>query len=548
MLAPKLVQARTKAAETAGSARAPHREQDGGTAGNTMVQTTSVGAAWNFSKIPPYPPAQAIRGSSSQPRITQRKPVARQADDPLEHEADRIADQVMRTRSPAPSPAADSPQVSRNPAAGQDGDAKTLRTTQSDTTEADGAMAPEVRALHGGLPLPTPHRAFFESRIGHDFSGIRIHADSRAATLAASVNARAFTLGRDIVFGAGEYAPDSGDGTRLLAHELVHTVQQQGSPATIQRQPATKGDPSAPGGVDDQIAILREGGLPLAVHQSAEFQKQYRPLSIPDKAAFVQSLRFQRRLAAIAKLGDLKDEIAVKALIELVEGKLFFGPNDFEPQQKRLLQQEAVVSLGKIGGAAALAKLNDLLNSKDPQDRTMATGGLSAAGGGQVATSLLTALKKETDPSVKAQIISALGNIGDSLTSQEKEPVLKALIREMENSTGDVLPRASIDALGKLKDKRATDPLLNQLKQHLSVEKLAEDIVSALGEIRDARAVELLVIMLEKHPSAGVRSEAAKALGKIGGAKALAALQKSLPLEKDGLVKAAIEKAIKAFP
>ena len=51
-------------------------------------------------------------------------------------------------------------------------------------------------------------------------------------------SARAFTLGQDIVFGAGEYAPDTGEGTRLLAHELVHVVQQQGLPATIQRQPA----------------------------------------------------------------------------------------------------------------------------------------------------------------------------------------------------------------------------------------------------------------------------------------------------------------------
>jgi FOG: HEAT repeat len=87
------------------------------------------------------------------------------------------------------------------------------------------------------------------------------------------------------------------------------------------------------------------------------------------------------------------------------------------------------------------------------------------------------------------------------LSDPEKEPIVKLLIHEMENSTGDVLPRAAIDALGKIKLRTATEPLLNQLKQHLGIVQLVEDIVRALGEIGDDRAVELLVIILEKHGS-----------------------------------------------
>jgi len=77
-----------------------------------------------------------------------------------------------------------------------------------------------------GKPLDSATRSFFESRLGHDFGGVRVHTDARAAESAAAVNALAYTVGRDVVFGAGRYAPDASDGRRLLAHELAHVVQQ----------------------------------------------------------------------------------------------------------------------------------------------------------------------------------------------------------------------------------------------------------------------------------------------------------------------------------
>ncbi|MEE9464059.1 MAG: DUF4157 domain-containing protein [Candidatus Neomarinimicrobiota bacterium] len=65
-----------------------------------------------------------------------------------------------------------------------------------------------------------------EPRFGHDFSHVRVHTGARAAETARAVNAQAFTVGRDVVFGAGQYAPDAHGGRRLLAHELAHVVQQ----------------------------------------------------------------------------------------------------------------------------------------------------------------------------------------------------------------------------------------------------------------------------------------------------------------------------------
>ena len=76
--------------------------------------------------------------------------------------------------------------------------------------------------------MSASERAFFEPRFGVDFDDVRVHSDTRAAHVARSVNARAFTLGRDVVFGAGQYAPGLDGGRRLLAHELTHEVQQSG--------------------------------------------------------------------------------------------------------------------------------------------------------------------------------------------------------------------------------------------------------------------------------------------------------------------------------
>jgi Domain of unknown function (DUF4157) len=97
------------------------------------------------------------------------------------------------------------------------------------TSSCEISEAPEI--VHdvlrsSGEPLKAAARDFFESRFGHDFSRVRIHNGSHAAAAAESVHATAFTVGRDIVFGTGRYAPNSVDGRRLIAHELSHVLQQ----------------------------------------------------------------------------------------------------------------------------------------------------------------------------------------------------------------------------------------------------------------------------------------------------------------------------------
>ncbi|MCA8952139.1 MAG: DUF4157 domain-containing protein [Planctomycetes bacterium] len=100
---------------------------------------------------------------------------------------------------------------------------------------------PEVldTVRRSGRPLSGPTRRLMESRIGHDFGRVRIHADPAAARSAAHVGARAYTVGQDVVFGAGGFAEHTPAGRELLAHELAHVAQQRHAPSPwLQRQPA----------------------------------------------------------------------------------------------------------------------------------------------------------------------------------------------------------------------------------------------------------------------------------------------------------------------
>lgn len=93
---------------------------------------------------------------------------------------------------------------------------------------APPAVAETLRSA--GQPLDPPTRAYFEPRLGHDLSGVRLHHDPAAADSARAVQARAYTVGQHVVFGRGEFQPAAAAGRQLLAHELVHTVQQGALP------------------------------------------------------------------------------------------------------------------------------------------------------------------------------------------------------------------------------------------------------------------------------------------------------------------------------
>ena len=107
------------------------------------------------------------------------------------------------------------------------------------TTQAGLRLAPhavEADLDRPGLPLEPSVRTFFEDRMSADLSAVRIHTGAAAEASAAAVEARAYTVGPDIVFGPAGYAPSTDDGAQLLAHELSHVLQDQGGVRVLRRQ------------------------------------------------------------------------------------------------------------------------------------------------------------------------------------------------------------------------------------------------------------------------------------------------------------------------
>ncbi len=104
----------------------------------------------------------------------------------------------------------------------------------------------DVVGSGGGQPLDAATRSLMESRLGHDFGAVRIHTDAKASESARSVHANAYTVGRDVVFRSDQWSPGTAAGQRMLAHELVHVVQQAAGP--VDGTPAAGGirlsDPS----------------------------------------------------------------------------------------------------------------------------------------------------------------------------------------------------------------------------------------------------------------------------------------------------------------
>jgi hypothetical protein len=122
-------------------------------------------------------------------------------------------------------------------------------TFEAETEEAQQVESDIDAMRGGGAPLDPTTRTFMEPRFGHDFSQVRVHTDARAATVARSLDALAFTVGDDIAVAPGQYRPESDEGRALLAHELTHTLQQTGGVARVQRQEnVNTGSPSTGNG------------------------------------------------------------------------------------------------------------------------------------------------------------------------------------------------------------------------------------------------------------------------------------------------------------
>lgn len=188
----------------------------------------------DFSQIPVH---------AKTPARLQTKLAVNTPGDIYEQEADTVADKVMRMATPAAS------SVQRQTEEGKLVQRKT-------TGGADVQTAPPIvdEVLRSpGHPLDADTKAFMEPRFGHDFSQVRVHADTSAAASARAICAKAYTVGHDVVFGDGRFAPETIRGRHLLAHELAHVVQQQRGGDAPSSSTGSTHEPFARDAADDLI-------------------------------------------------------------------------------------------------------------------------------------------------------------------------------------------------------------------------------------------------------------------------------------------------------
>ena len=145
--------------------------------------------------------------------------------------------------------------------------AASLRNRMGVMRKADGKAGSAAIPGGGGAPLPAGVRSKMEPRLGADLSGVRMHNSGESAEAASNMGARAFTVGNDVHFGAGEFAPGTKEGDKLIAHELTHVVQGQRS--GIQRKAEEGGDAKAPGGGGGGAAHGDDGGKAHGDHGGA---------------------------------------------------------------------------------------------------------------------------------------------------------------------------------------------------------------------------------------------------------------------------------------
>lgn len=231
MYAPKVAKTQLKVAKSPGDIvalqslglslqRTADQEQDAGDE-NARAEEKPRAFSWSFARIPLSPPDRPNRYQSVSP-LPGPTFAVESVDNSLEQEADRIANQVMRR-----------PAQDRSRAAPLQ-----VKTTGTPTSRHEAPSVVQEAVRSPGRSLDPSTRALMEPRFGFDFGHVRIHADAAADRSAKEIQASAFTVGRDIVFAAGRFEPQSLKSQHLLAHELTHVVQQGGKTQLVQRAPA----------------------------------------------------------------------------------------------------------------------------------------------------------------------------------------------------------------------------------------------------------------------------------------------------------------------
>lgn len=283
-------------------------------------------ASWDFGKIPLFPPGSGKRFQTVPPfpsrSLIQAKLKVGAVNDPLEHEADRVAEEAVRIPERDASMGGARPQTGRIQ--------PRLRAGAAGPSSEWELTAPSPDSFRGrGDPLPEPARRYFERQLDYNFGGVRVHHGPDAAESARSLGARAYTWGREIVFGAGEYLPGAGNGRKLLAHELAHVVQQGPEHTLVQRSAlsdlvkvAWTADPT----IEGLLARLGQSDVQAAQTDADVDAEIARILTArPDDLWLAQRIRKGEFGKTTGKLGP---KVAGKAVQRPIQAFFFRGSTD----------------------------------------------------------------------------------------------------------------------------------------------------------------------------------------------------------------------------
>jgi hypothetical protein len=277
-------------------------------------------------------------------------------DDPQEREADRLAERVMRMTGFESPPGAP-------------------RRTSHPCQEVAPPIVHDVLSS-SGTPLDDAARAFFEPRLGSDLSDVRLHWGATAAESARAVDADAYTVGSDIVFGGGGCAPGAGAGRRLLAHELAHVLQQR--TATRVPGPLDSGVPPGPCLANAKLARQSpatgapsplSGGLtprPIELFVDADRKKIAAETTMEIGTAFTAFVSACASNLSSLKAAAKADAEFVALLIDLATG--FLAPAFASWQAEKLLgrladQAAASMKVGNAENMVALIARADILKA-----------------------------------------------------------------------------------------------------------------------------------------------------------------------------------------
>lgn len=329
--------------------------------------------------------APVMRKASSEPDVQTKLSVSKQAE-PLEKEADRTADKVMRMateqvqrKGPA-EPAvvqratatAEQPPGLQRAEAGADqhivqrasaGD-EVQRFGEGTPTVAANAQSQIQQATTGGQALAPELRSFMEPKLGAGLGDVRVHNDESAASLNNHLSARAFTYRNHVFFGRDQYQPGTSEGRHLIAHELTHTIQQG---ATVQRaEQRTPELQRAP----EQAPVTTTGSPPAIQRLGIQDALDY----FADKAYYVPGYRMLTLVLGFNPINMRKTPRTaanfLRALIELVPGgALITKVLDTHGVINKAAEwvEQKVAALGDIGGmlVSGLKRFIDSLSWTD---------------------------------------------------------------------------------------------------------------------------------------------------------------------------------------